>query len=170
MLNFPQQNSNYFSSMNNNAGMIAPTSQNFSYNQANIPNQQMLIGGLNGRVVESIDMVKVTDVPVGSYGFFPKADLSAVYLKTWNNNGTTNITTFTPLTETLPSSNSNDVNSESFNKLTQKIDSIEGKLNNFIAMFTQTSTSSQITPIQQLPPQQQTQTQPVNNENGFNFK
>jgi hypothetical protein len=47
--------------------------------------------------VDSEEMVKATEVPIGSYGVFPKADLSEIYLKTWNNNGTTSIIKFTPV-------------------------------------------------------------------------
>ena len=51
---------------------------------------------LNGKIVDSVDMVKVTEVPVGGYGVFPKADLSEIYIKAWNNNGTTNTIVYKP--------------------------------------------------------------------------
>jgi len=40
--------------------------------------------GLNGKLVDSEDMARVTEVPIGGYGIFPKADLSEVYIKSWN--------------------------------------------------------------------------------------
>ena len=52
-----------------------------------------------GKIVESSDIVKVTDVPFGGYGVFPKADFSEVYIKMWNGNGTTSIVTFKPVIE-----------------------------------------------------------------------
>lgn len=52
---------------------------------------------INGKIVENEEMVKVIEVPISSYGVFPKADMSAVYVKTWNNDGTTRITTFAPV-------------------------------------------------------------------------
>ena len=52
---------------------------------------------LNGKIVDSEDVVKATEVPIGGYGIFPKADLSEIYIKSWNNNGTTSIITFKPI-------------------------------------------------------------------------
>lgn len=51
---------------------------------------------LQGKVVDSEDMVRASEVTFGGYGVFPKADLSAVYVKTWNNNGSTSIITYKP--------------------------------------------------------------------------
>ena len=52
-------------------------------------NQNMALNQLNGKIVENKDIVSVTEIPVGGYGFFPKADLSEIYLKMWNSSGTT---------------------------------------------------------------------------------
>lgn len=52
--------------------------------------------GLQGKVVDSEEMVKASEVTFGGYGVFPKADLSAIYIKTWNNNGSTSIVTYKP--------------------------------------------------------------------------
>lgn len=54
------------------------------------------VPSLQGKVVDSEDMVRVSEVTFGGYGVFPKADLSAVYVKTWNNNGSTSIITYKP--------------------------------------------------------------------------
>ena len=40
---------------------------------------------LNGKIVDSEDVVRATEVPIGGYGIFPKADLSEIYIKSWNN-------------------------------------------------------------------------------------
>jgi hypothetical protein len=37
---------------------------------------------LQGKVVDSEEMVKASEVTFGGYGIFPKADLSAIYIKT----------------------------------------------------------------------------------------
>ena len=48
-----------------------------------------------GKIVESIDVVKATDIPMdGAAYYFPKADGSAVYSKQWLQNGTTRILAF----------------------------------------------------------------------------
>lgn len=41
----------------------------------------------------------MTDVPFGSFSVFPKGDFGEIYLKTWNNNGTTQIITYKPVIE-----------------------------------------------------------------------
>lgn len=93
-LNYPQQ-----MTMSQQAPIYqAPQQQNMMLQQQQVP--QML--GLNGKLVDSADMVKATEVPIGGYGIFPKADLSEIYIKSWNNNGTTSITTFKPFTPPDP--------------------------------------------------------------------
>ena len=76
-----------------------------NFGQANIQSPQQ-ISALSGKIVDSIDVAKVSDIPFGSYGVFPKADFSEVYIKTWNNNGTTSLTTFKPIVEEAKPENS----------------------------------------------------------------
>ena len=82
--------------------------------------------GLQGKIVENEEVVKVTDVTMGGYGFFPKADMSEIYVKSWNSNGTTSITTFRPIEkENVPTQE--DINKallEKMSNLEQKIDAI----------------------------------------------
>jgi hypothetical protein len=90
---------------------------------------------LNGKIVDSEDIVKVTDVPIGSYGIFPKADFSEIYIKSWNNNGTTNIITFKPDTTqnvSLMSETSNIINDDSINLILERITQLENKIDNVI--------------------------------------
>lgn len=83
---YPNYNPNYYN---------PSYSYNIPYNQ-NMQPQQTQTQTLNGKIVDSKDIVKVTDVPIGSYGIFPKADLSEIYIKSWNNNGTTTPSTSYP--------------------------------------------------------------------------
>lgn len=60
--------------------------------QQQIPYQQMQQQqvGLQGKIVESSDVVKGIDIPMdGTVYYFPKADGSEVYSKRWLSNGTT---------------------------------------------------------------------------------
>ena len=51
-----------------------------------------------GKIVESIDIVKVTDIPMdGNMYYFPKADGTEIYSKQFMPNGQTRILTFKPL-------------------------------------------------------------------------
>lgn len=69
---------------------------NYSY-QNQQQQQQMVVPSLQGKVVDSIEMVRVNEVPFGGFGVFPKGDLSEIYIKSWNNNGTTQINTYKPV-------------------------------------------------------------------------
>lgn len=82
---------------------------------------------LPGKIVDSIDVAKVGDIPFGGYGIFPKADLSEVYIKVWNNNGTTNLITFKPTAEI-----GEQENEIKMKDLLEKIQQIETKLDELI--------------------------------------
>lgn len=88
---------------------------------------------LNGKIVDSIDMVRVMEVPTNGYGVFPKADLSEVYVKAWNGNGTTNIVTFKPdNSQDTSSSSDKDVQENSINIILERINQLESKIDNII--------------------------------------
>ena len=58
---------------------------------------------LLGKIVESADIVKVTDIPMdGNVYYFPKADGTEIYSKQFLANGQTRILTFKPVTEDTP--------------------------------------------------------------------
>ena len=82
---------------------------------------------LNGKVVDSIDVVRATEVPIGGYGIFPKADLSEVYIKSWNNNGTTSIITFNPVPQPEQSEAPQD---NTITEILNKVNSLEVKIDN----------------------------------------
>lgn len=60
-----------------------------------------------GKIVESVDIVKATDIPMdGNMYYFPKADGTEVYMKRWLPNGTTEIVSYKPFVENVEASNS----------------------------------------------------------------
>ena len=73
--------------------------------QPQLQNNPNLTPGLNmlasiGKVVESMDIVKVTDIPMdGNMYYFPKADGTEIYSKQFMPNGQTRILTFKPVLE-----------------------------------------------------------------------
>ena len=73
---------------------------------------------------------KATEVPIGSYGIFPKADLGEIYIKSWNNNGTTSITTFQPIKSTNTEQTSQSQQTDKTDMLLQKITELEKKIDN----------------------------------------
>lgn len=70
-------------------------------NQPQMPSQMPMTNqGFSplGKFVESIDIVKATDIPMdGNMYYFPKADGSEIYAKQWLANGTTQILSFKPV-------------------------------------------------------------------------
>lgn len=65
-------------------------------NQQAMPQQ---IAGINGRIVQAVENINANEVPMdGSMAFFPKQDLSEIYVKGWNANGTINTIVYKPYT------------------------------------------------------------------------
>ena len=103
--------------------------QNYSYSPQYQPQQvAQPIAALQGKVVDSVDVVKVSEVPFGGFSVFPKGDLSEVYIKSWNSNGTTQINTYRPIPveETLEVKEANTHNEilAQIAELNQKIDAL----------------------------------------------
>lgn len=90
---------------------------------------QIQTQGLNGKIVDSEEVVRATEVPIGGYGIFPKADLSEIYIKSWNNNGTTSVITYKP--ESLQKDV--EVTEDPLGELKQQIKEINVKLDNIMA-------------------------------------
>lgn len=84
---------------------------------------------LQGKIVDGEEMVKATEVPFGGYGIFPKADLSEVYIKTWNNNGTTQITSYQPIRK---EENAKEQKVDMNAMLLEKMQEIEIKIDNIV--------------------------------------
>ena len=93
-----------------------------------------------GKVVESMDIVKVTDIPMdGNVYYFPKADGTEIYSKQFMVNGQTRILTFKPVLDDNPNTLSNEdeklkisalenvtaLFQERFDTINDKIDKIE---------------------------------------------
>lgn len=89
--------------------------------------QPQQVQGINGKLVDSVDVVRATEVPIGGYGVFPRADLNEVYIKTWNNNGTTNIITFKPVVQEEEKKTEYAEILDRINKIEEKIDSFTQK-------------------------------------------
>ena len=70
--------------------------------QQPVPNNNQLVP--MGKIVESVDMVKATDIPMdGNMYYFPTADGSSIFGKRWLSNGQTQILAFKPILEDEPS-------------------------------------------------------------------
>lgn len=106
---------------------------------------------LNGKIVDSEDIVKATEVPIGGYGIFPKADLSEIYIKSWNNNGTTSIITFKPIVQEEPSVIPQQISNDEISKVLQKIELLENKLDMLLPQQVQIIPEKQQQKIKEVP-------------------
>lgn len=117
--NFSQMNNPYaqmnnmYAQPNNPYGDRMNFLQNYqqSLQQPVAGTQMSLVNQMSalGKMVDSIDVVKATDIPMdGNAYYFPKADGTEVYCKQWLQNGTTRILTFKPVSEDNPSNLSSD--------------------------------------------------------------
>ena len=82
-----------------------------------------------GKIVESVDMVKATDIPMdGNMYYFPKADGTEIYGKAWMANGQTRILTFKPVLDNDPNTLSQDEEKLNFEVLGQVLEGIQSDI------------------------------------------
>lgn len=103
------------------------------------PQAQQMPGGLNGMVVQTIENVTADCVPMdGSAAFFPKQDLSEIYVKSWCADGTIRTLVFKPV-EITGNTNKNDsglpenataIFEKRFDELFGKIEQLEQTITN----------------------------------------
>ena len=56
--------------------------------------------GISGRVVQAVETINPNEVPMdGSVAFFPKQDLTEIYAKSWNTDGTIKTIVYKPYTD-----------------------------------------------------------------------
>ena len=102
--------------------------------------QSQMQRGLNGMVVQSIDSVTADCVPMdGSAAFFPKQDLTEIYVKVWGADGAIRTVTYKPVQPDVSkevqadankiasgvSQNVTEVFERHFAELSEKIDRLE---------------------------------------------
>ena len=87
------------------------------------------IGGLMGKVVDSADVVKVTDIPLdGSTSYFPLVDGSAILTKKLQVDGTSKIVVYKPVVEE-PKETPKYVTYAELDDIKKHIKDLEDKLN-----------------------------------------
>lgn len=103
-----------------------------------------------GKVVDSIDVVKATDIPMdGNIYYFPKADGTEIFGKQWLANGRTHILTFKPVLDAEPNNPTQDnsksqigISEEVTEVIMKRFDELENKISNLESSLTKTSTKS----------------------------
>lgn len=121
--------------------------QGYSYGNMYQPQQtQSAVPALQGKVVDSIDMVRVNEIPFGGFGVFPKGDMSEIYIKSWNNNGTTQISTYRPIPaeEQKEITIAKDELLEKINILNERLDTLMNGISKQQPLATQTTTEKDV--------------------------
>ena len=137
MMPFQNQNPNYYAQyMQPQQPYVNPYLQRMenlqqfqqTLNSAPVQNQFPALG----KIVESMDIVKVTDIPMdGNMYYFPKADGTEIYGKQFGMDGKTRILTFKPLLE----DDSNNSSSEDIKTQFGAFGEVLGAIQNDIRML-----------------------------------
>ena len=110
-------------------------------------NQQAMsqqIAGINGRIVQSVENINANEVPMdGSVAFFPKQDLTEIYAKSWNADGTIRTLTFKPVLNDKTDILSGDTEKLEFDLSEKATEGIMAKLNELSEKIEQLSLGTQ---------------------------
>lgn len=140
---FPQMNNAYNQQMQNpyqqRMDFLQSYQQSLQPTQMSVTNQQIPIG-INGKIVPSAEVITANDVPMdGSVAVFPKQDMSEIYVKFWENNGTIRTIVFKPFLEQNPNNLSQaeekpkfDLSEASTTAFMERFDSLEKQINDLM--------------------------------------
>ena len=110
-------------------------------NQQAMPQQ---IAGINGRIVQAVETINPNEVPMdGSVAFFPKQDLTEIYAKSWNADGTIRTLTFKPVLNDKTDVLSGDTEKLEFDLSEKATEGIMAKLNELSEKIEQLSLGTQ---------------------------
>ena len=119
---------------------LVPT-QMSGANQQAMPQQ---IVGINGRIVQAVETINPNEVPMdGSVAFFPKQDLTEIYAKSWNTDGTIRTLTFKPVLNDKTDILSGDTEKLEFDLSEKATEGIMAKLNELSEKIEQLSLGTQ---------------------------
>ena len=133
---YPNQNTNFY-------GQYQPQYNPYMQRMENLQQFQQAIqqpvvptsmSGANqfnpfGKIVESMDVVKVTDIPMdGNMYYFPQADGQAIYGKKFLPNGQTQILAFKPILDDNINTLSNEEEKSKFDLLEQVLGGIQNDI------------------------------------------
>lgn len=130
MMPYQNQNPNYYAQyLPNQQPYVNPYLQRMenlqqfqqALNPAPVQNQFPALG----KIVESMDIVRVTDIPMdGNMYYFPKADGTEVYGKQFGTDGKTRILTFKPVLDSEPNNVSSDTEKFDFDGMNERINNV----------------------------------------------
>ena len=119
-----------------NYNLYNPYNPYYNYNQqpqqaTRQPQQPMYktqpTAGLQGKIVDSLDVVKATDIPYdGSVSYFPLTDNSAIITKQLQQDGTSKVVIYKPMLEN-EESKSKYITENDFNEFKEQVKNMDGK-------------------------------------------
>lgn len=93
-----QQNQQGYPQYYNPLAQVQNRAIDYQQNMPNTYQQNQIVQGINGKIIAEMSQITANDVPMdGSVAFFPKQDLSEVYAKSWNADGTIRTVTYKPV-------------------------------------------------------------------------
>lgn len=99
---------------------------------------------ISGRVVQAVETINPNEVPMdGSVAFFPKQDLTEIYVKGWNADGTIRTLTFKPVLNDKTDILSGDTEKLEFDLSEKATEGIMAKLNELSEKIEQLSLGAQ---------------------------
>ena len=105
--------------------------QNYQQSLQQQPMPQQ-IAGINGRIVQAVENINANEVPMdGSMAFFPKQDMSEIYVKGWNADGTIKTIVYKPYTDPKDNQTVNSMANTENAKFTLSDESTQLFLNKF---------------------------------------
>lgn len=98
-----QQNQQGYPQYYNPLAQVQNRAIDYQQNTPNNYQQNQIVQGINGKIIAEMSQITANDVPMdGSVAFFPKQDLSEVYAKRWNADGTIRTVTYKPVLDNEP--------------------------------------------------------------------
>ena len=98
-----QQNQQGYPQYYNPLAQVQNRAIDYQRNMPNTYQQNQIVQGINGKIIAEMSQITANDVPMdGSVAFFPKQDLSEVYAKSWNADGTIRTVTYKPVLDNEP--------------------------------------------------------------------
>lgn len=130
-----QQNQQGYPQYYNPLAQVQNRTIDYQQNMPNTYQQNQIVQGINGKIIAELSQITANDVPMdGSVAFFPKQDLSEVYAKSWNADGTIRTVTYKPVLDNEPKTASEpekikcDLSEESAQNIMNKFDEISDRL------------------------------------------
>ena len=97
--------------------------------QFQMPQYQPTFQGIQGRVVDNIDVVKATEISLdGSISYFPIADGSAIVTKQLQADGTSKLVVYKPVVAETPKNITNEEFEKEITSLKKQIEEINKRL------------------------------------------